>query len=61
MQRRVKAGPTSTGGTGERGCTFWMAWLRKPRLNKAVATVGVLMVLSLSRVATFRVDMAGPF
>src|SRR6476646_6943518 len=38
-----------------------MAWLRKPRLNKAVATVGVLMVLSLSRVATFRVDMAGPF
>jgi len=31
--------------------------LRKPRLNRAVATVAVLTVRSLSRVAGFKVDM----
>src|SRR5437588_298329 len=31
-----------------------MNWLRKPRLNSAVATVAVLMVFSLSRVSVFK-------
>src|ERR1700731_164369 len=31
-----------------------MVWTRKPRLNSAVATVAVLMVLSLLRVASLR-------
>src|ERR1700730_1827603 len=34
-----------------------MVWTRKPRLNSAVATVAVLMVLSLLRVASLRLLM----
>src|SRR3982074_1762009 len=34
-----------------------MHWVRKPRLNSAVATVAVLMVLSLLRVASLSLVM----
>src|SRR3954468_25101255 len=34
-----------------------MHWLRKPRLNSAVATVAVEMVLSLARVASLSLVM----
>src|SRR3954471_2577066 len=34
------------------GCTSWIIWMRRPRLNKAVATVAVETDLSLVRVAS---------
>src|SRR6195952_2987010 len=33
------------------GCTFWIIWLRRPRLYSAEASVAVLTVLNLSRVS----------
>jgi hypothetical protein len=36
------------------GSTFWMNWLRRPRLNNALHKVAVLTVLSLSRVLWLR-------
>jgi hypothetical protein len=36
------------------GSTFWMNWLRRPRLNRALHKVAVLTVLSLSRVLLLR-------
>jgi hypothetical protein len=53
----VKASPTIDSFEGESGRTPWIAWTRKPRLNSAVATVGVLTVFSLLRVSGF---MGGP-
>src|SRR5580704_1819470 len=38
-----------------------MHWVLKPRLYKAVATVAVLMVLSLLRVASLSLVMIFPF
>jgi hypothetical protein len=35
-----------------------MHWVRKPRLNSAVATVAVLMVFNLLRVASLSLPMA---
>src|SRR6185295_6470621 len=40
------------GWSGPSGCTSWIIWMRKPRLNSAVATVAVETVLSLLRVAS---------
>src|SRR3954468_24084399 len=34
------------------GCTSWIIWMRRPRLNNAVATVAVETDLSLLRVAS---------
>src|SRR6185436_18425139 len=39
------------------GSTSWMNWLRSPRLNSAVHSVGVLTCSSLSRVAGFNDGM----
>src|SRR5215475_13676420 len=45
------------GWSGLKGCTSWMHWMRKPRLNSAVATVAVETVLSLLRVGSLSLDM----
>src|SRR3954467_3592774 len=39
------------------GCTSWIIWMRKPRLNSAVATVAVETVLSFARVASLSFDI----
>ncbi len=42
---------------GPSGCTSWIIWMRKPRLNSAVATVAVETVFSLLRVASLSFDI----
>src|SRR5687767_8453953 len=42
------------------GTTFWIIWMRKPRLKSAVVRVAVETVLSLSRVAGSSA-MVGPW
>src|SRR3954463_16229881 len=40
------------------GCTSWIIWMRRPRLNNAVATVAVETDLSLLRVASVSLVMS---
>src|SRR4051812_44614327 len=40
------------------GCTSWIIWMRRPRLNNAVATVAVETDLSLLRVASLSLVMS---
>src|SRR3954471_15232935 len=40
------------------GCTSWIIWMRRPRLNNAVATVAVESDLSLVRVASLSFVMS---
>src|SRR3954471_23880020 len=40
------------------GCTSWIIWMRRPRLNNAVATVAVETDLSLLRVASLSFVMS---
>src|SRR5688500_3592847 len=41
------------GSDGFSGCTFWMNWLRSPRLKSAVQIVAVLTAISCCRVCGF--------
>src|SRR5690242_10074001 len=43
---------------GFSGCTSWMNWLRRPRLNRAVHKVGVLTVFRRSRVSGFSIGLS---
>src|SRR5581483_11435115 len=46
------------GLSGPTGCTSWIIWMRRPRLNSAVATVAVETDLSFVRVASESLDMS---
>src|SRR3954453_15240276 len=46
------------GWSAPRGCTSWIIWMRRPRLNSAVATVAVETDLSLLRVASLSFVMS---
>src|SRR3954449_11756763 len=46
------------GCSAPKGCTSWIIWMRRPRLNSAVATVAVETDLSLLRVASVSLVMS---
>src|SRR4051794_41052676 len=47
------------GPAGFSGRTFWIIWLRRPRLKRAVHRVAVLTFISCSRVSCFMTGSPG--
>ncbi|MOA52607.1 hypothetical protein D3C78_1759350 [compost metagenome] len=56
----MNAGPTMLGRLAFSGRTSWMNWLRRPRLNRAVHSVAVLMPARRARVSGFIWDTMTP-